>query len=123
MKLDNGKLQEACFSVAREVLWARRPVSVTEIQSLADRFYKDALSYEEFITGQNRNPNLITAAVVYLGNRHAIPPLACNPECFDDMLQVLVELCCPNQSGQSNEEPFFQELALGVAGSRADYAV
>ena len=122
MKLDREKLQEACFSIARTVLWAQRPVSVTEIQALADQFFKDALWHEDFIVGQDRDPNLITAAVVYLGNRHAIPPLGDDPQWFNNMLQVLVELCCPNQGGQSSEEPFFQELVHGVAESRTDYA-
>ena len=122
MKIDRDKLQEACFNIARTVLWVQRPVPVTEIQSLADQFYKEALWHEDFVAGQDRDPNLITSAVVYLGNRHAIPPLADDPQWFNNMLQVLIELCCPNQGGQINEEQFFRELELGIAESRADAA-
>jgi hypothetical protein len=121
MELDQSKLQQACFKTARAILWAQQPVAVTRIQELAEIFYKDALGYEQFIADQNRDPNLITAAVKYLCNHHAIPPLSGDSKWFNDSLVMLIELCCPNQDSESNEEEFFKELEIGISVSRQSY--
>ena len=122
MKLDHARLRHACFQTARTVMFARRPVAVDAIQALADRFYSDALFHEEFVSGQGRDPNLITAAVSHLCHRHAIPPMEDDPRWFGDMLHVLIELCCPNQATLPEEEDFFAELTAGIEQARADIA-
>ena len=122
MKLNRDRLEKACFETARSVMWAQRPVSADAIQALAFQFLEHALSHEEFVVGQGRDPNLITAAVLHLNHRHAIPPMETDTRWFSTMLHVLVELCCPNTGSVPEEVPFFRELETGIAEARADLA-
>lgn len=61
MSLDKGQLRKACFEAARSALFAARPVSVAEIDDLANKYYRGCLIQEEYISGQGRDPNLITS--------------------------------------------------------------
>ena len=63
MRLDKTALRNACRDVARTTMWDTQPVDVGAIEKLADRFLAIALDHEEFVVGQNRDPNLITRAV------------------------------------------------------------
>jgi hypothetical protein len=119
--LDQSRLRAACFEVARTTLWSRRPTDVLAIQSLADTFFARAVEYEEFVSGQERDPNLITRAVEYLGHTHAIPPMRDDASWFGDMLAVLIELACPNCGAESSAEDFYQDIEFGISVSRSDY--
>lgn len=69
----------------------------------------------QFIQDQGRDPNLLTEAVRYLTLKHAIPPMAEDIRWFQNMLEVLVELCCPNQGVGPEQGRFFQELRTGIS--------
>ena len=121
MKLDRDELKAACYEVATNTMWERRPIDVEAIQAVAAEFVKTAEFHEEFVIGQGRDPNSIIWAVRYLNYVHAMPPMRDDTRWFDDMLQVLVELVCPNSVGSRELEPFFQDIEQGIANYRTGY--
>ena len=111
MKLGRDELKAACYQVATNTMWDRRPVDVEAIQTVAAELVKIAEFHEEFVIGQGRDPNLIIRAVGYLNYVHAMPPMRDDTRWFDDMLRVLVELACPNSVGSRELEPFSRHRA------------
>jgi hypothetical protein len=124
MTLDRIRLRKICFDMAAQILQERRPIDVMEIQQLADEYFQIAAdaSVEEFIVGQDRDPNLVLQVVKYLGKRHAIPPVGQDTAWFSHMFECLVELVCPN-SAMADEDDilFFKEIEHGMEMSRALY--
>lgn len=121
MKLNRDELRSACYEVATNTMWERRPVDVESIQAVAAKFVKIAEFHEEFVVGQRRDPNLIVRSVRYLNHVHAMPPMRDDTQWFDDMLQVLIELACPNTGASRDQELFYQDIEKGISESRADY--
>lgn len=121
MKLDRDELKAACYAVATNTMWEQRPVDVDAIQTVAAKFVEIAKFHEQFVVEQGRDPNLIVRAVRYLDHVHAMPPMRDDTRWFDDMLQVLVELACPNTGASRDQELFYQDIEEGIAQSRADY--
>lgn len=121
--LDRAELKRACFDVAAQILQERRPIDVAEIEQLADQYFKIAADpdLEDFILGQERDPNLVLHIVNYLGGRHAIPPMGHDAAWFYNMFQCLVEIACPNCVGTQADEPFFRDIEEGIATCRGYY--
>ncbi len=122
MKLDHDALRAACFELARAIRWKNDPVDEVIARAMVEMLYREAIFHEEFLVGQGRDPNIIVRAVRYLALKHAIPPMGENPGWFRSMLEVLVELACPNQGVSPDQESFFRDLEAGIAGAREDYA-
>lgn len=121
MKLNRDELKEACYAVATNTMWQRRPVDVESIQAVAAEFVRIAEFHEEYLLEMGRDPNIIVGAVRYLNHVHAMPPMREDTGWFYDMLQVLIELACPNSAGSCELEPFFQNIEEGISQYRADY--
>jgi hypothetical protein len=121
MKLDHDELKAACYEVATNTMWDRRPVDVDSIQAVSAKFVEIAEFHEQFVTGQGRDPNLIIRAVRYLNHVHAMPPMRDDTRWFNDMLQVLIELACPSEEASADLEGFFEDIETGMAQSRAYY--
>jgi hypothetical protein len=119
MKLNRDELKDACYQVATNTMWDLRPVDVADIQSVADKFFRIAEQQADLVS--DRDPNLVVRAVRYLNHAHAIPPMRDDTQWFSDMLQVLVELACPDNAGSPELEPFYRDIEEGIAISRADY--
>ena len=101
--LDKVALYEACKKVANSTLWQTpKPhdlsdiIDTEQIEKAIQGYFKEALFYEEFVIEQNKDPNLITRAVLYLSESHAVPPMKEDLTWFKNMLEVLIELVCPN---------------------------
>ena len=123
--LDRHQLYLACFTAARNTLWERGPTDLNPVEDLAKRFFDIAVRHEEFITDQGRDPDLITRAVAYLSQTHAIPPMKDDTRWFADMLEVLIELACPDMMSPSPGEfdTFYCDIEEGIASARADCTV
>jgi hypothetical protein len=116
--LDSEALKTACFLLAKNTKWERRPVGVHSIKRLANQFFEIAKDYEEFVSGQERDPNLITRAVLYLSNVHAVPTMQENTVWFSSMMDVLIELACPNTQSPLETEAFYKDIEEGISESR-----
>lgn len=119
--MDEEALKTACFLVAKTTKWKRKPQGVESIQHLANQFFEIAKDYEEFVCGQGRDPNLITRAVLYLANVHAIPPMQENTEWFKNMMDILIELACPNTQPALENEMFYKDIEAGISNARAGF--
>jgi hypothetical protein len=121
MKLNREELRAACYDVATNTMWVQRPVDVASIEAVSARFFKIAEDQEQFVTELGRDPNLIVRAVRYLNHAHAMPPMRDDTKWFYDMLQVLIDLACPNTGASPELEIFFRDIEEGIAASRSDY--
>lgn len=119
--LDSDELKAACFLLAKTTKWERRPVGVQAIERLANQFFEIATDYGEFVSDQERDPNLITRAVLYLSNVHAMPTMQENTVWFRAMMDVLIELACPNTQAPSETERFYQDIEEGISESRSGF--
>lgn len=118
MELNTEALHAACLAVARETLWkpkGQKKSTVKEIEALTKKFYTVALHHLEFITDQGRDPNLLVRAVRYLAHTHAIPPMHDDTGWFVDMLEVLIELTCPNTDLPPRGKAFIADLRRGLS--------
>lgn len=121
MELDREALKAACFALAKNTLWKMGPVDVSVIQAHAKKLYEKALCIEldEFIRRQNRDPNMITRAIIYLNHTHAIPPMGDDTQWFYEMLVALIELACPNMIQSTESIVFLKDIEEGVVIARS----
>lgn len=116
-QLYKGALNDACIALAKQVLWTSNGVSNDIVETLAARFQEEALHHFEFIIGQDRDPNMLTRAVHYLIDSHAIPPMGSDITWFRKMLSCLIELSVPNSGLTSKGAEFLRDLQVGIADS------
>lgn len=119
--LDRDRLRLACREVARNIESRRGPVSDAVASAFAEVLIEEALFYEEYLLGQDRDPNVSTSAINYLAHVHAIPPMGVDVSWFRDSLAVLIELACPNAAGSRQDEQLYKEIERGIQLARDDY--
>lgn len=119
MELDVPDLKEACFNLARNTMWERRPVDLAGIQAHADKLFNETEVFVEFVVGQGRDPNMVTRAVIYLDQIHAIPPMKNDVSWFYNMLSAVIELACPNMVTTKETLEIFKDIETGISISRA----
>jgi len=118
MELNTEALHAACLQVAGETLWTmkgEKKSTAKEIEDHAAKLKGIALHQLEFITEQGRDPNILVRAVRYLAHTHAIPPMRNDTRWFTDMLEVLLELACPNTSIPPRGKEFITDLRRGLS--------
>ena len=120
--LDRDRLKLACLEVARNIAWRGGPVNDVLATSFAELLADEASFHEDFLIGQDRDPNIITWAVSYLAHAHAMPPSGADIGWFREGLAVLIELACPNTAGRIEDERLYREIEQGIQWSRDDYA-
>ena len=118
MELNIEALHAACLGVARETLWkskGEKKSTVKEIEAHAAKLQVVALHHLEFIAEQGRDPNILVRAVRYLAHTHAIPPMRGDTGWYTDMLEVLIELACPNTDLPPKGKDFVADLRKGLS--------
>jgi len=114
MELNISELKDACFQVARNTLWKMKPVDLSEIQFHAEKLYKIAMRHIELLQESGEDPNLVIRAVHYLEQTHAIPPVGKDTRWFDNTLEALIELACPNSILRNEGFAFLDDLIKGI---------
>lgn len=85
------------MEVAETTLWDHKnPPTHESVKKLADEYFKIANLYLGVYGDHLQDEDLIIFAVKYLGHAHALPPLQSDKRWFDEKLDVILELCCPN---------------------------
>jgi hypothetical protein len=112
-----GALNDACREVAAQVLWTPNGTSSDIVETLAAKFELEALGYVDHFVKSGRDPNLLTSAVVYLAEAHAIPPMSSNTTWFREMLQCLVELASPITVVSNRSSEFLTAVQIGIQES------
>ena len=115
MKLDYNLLKTTCFEIAKSTMYDLRPVNVSSIDDVATRFFKIVVKHEEYIISNGRDPNMLIRAVQYLNHHHAIPPMKDDTKWFEDMLEALIELVCPNTETNLKEDAFLHDIEEGIS--------
>jgi hypothetical protein len=118
-ELNGEALHAACIETARRVLWQpkeKKQPTENEVEVMAKRFEREALHHLEFVVSQRRDPNLLVRAVRYLAYVHAMPPMRDDICWFSDMLDVLVELACPNAGLPPRGKEFVTDIRRGLSG-------
>lgn len=120
-RLDEQGLQDACQELARVVLAAGQPqVSNDILETLADRFYREVVDFAPGVARAGRDPNLLTRAVYYLNDAHALPLMGTDMEWFRQALVCLVELAVPGIALSEQGGAFLRDVQLGIEQSLGD---
>lgn len=106
------KLKLACLKLAKDTLWKRGPVDADLITTHADNLFKIASDHLEL--HPEISIEIITRAVDYLRQVHAIPPMENDTKWFDRMLYVILEIVCPNARLEGDGREFLRDLLNGI---------
>jgi hypothetical protein len=118
MVLNTEALHAACLAVAKVTMWKPREEKKStdkEVEMLVRKLSEIALDRLEFITGQGYDPNILVRAIRYLAHTHALPPMENDTRWFADMLDVLIELACPNANLPRGGRAFVTDLRRGLS--------
>ncbi|WAC08067.1 MAG: hypothetical protein OS130_02410 [Thermodesulfobacteriota bacterium] len=107
-------LEEACFDLARSTKGEMRPVDISEITDLSKKFLAVALQEEEIGRELGVTIPLLTRAVHYLREAHAIPPMGGDIVWFKNMLTAVLEIACPNAGLDGQGKAFLRDLLKGI---------
>jgi hypothetical protein len=120
-RLDEAALQDACLDLARVVLAAgHSQVSNDILETLADRFQREVVDFAPGIARAGRDPHLLTRAVHYLIDAHALPLMGTDMEWFRQTLVCLVELAVPGIALSDKGGAFLRDLQFGIEQSLGD---
>ena len=120
-RLDEQGLQDACQELARVVVAAGQPqVSNDILETQADRFFREVVDFAPGIARAGRDPNLLTRAVHYLNDAHALPLMGTDMEWFRQALVCLVELAVPGIALSEQGGAFLRDVQLGIEQSLGD---
>jgi hypothetical protein len=112
------ELQQACFDIARSTKWARKPVDAAEITAVADKLSE--IAKQQVSPELEIDIPLITRAVRYLGQVHAMPPMDDDTSWFFDMLRVVLEIARPNTGVEQENKEFLRDMLQGIGRSLSD---
>jgi hypothetical protein len=73
--MDRDNILDACYSVARNTMWDRRPVDTADITRVADALAAIAREKKHEVAARDGDPDVVVRAVRYLARAHAIPPM------------------------------------------------
>ncbi len=121
MNLKVDELKAACYAVARATLLEQKPIDASLLERHADLLFTFASNYRDFFSAEGRDPNLVTRAVLYLAEVHAMPAMQDDATWFIHMLMALLELACPNIVASRAQESFYKDVEEGIAISRSSY--
>jgi len=114
-------LHEACVELAHVVLASNQPdVSRDILETLADRFEREALDFALLVANAGRDPALLGRAVHYLTDAHALPLMGTDMEWFRQALACLIELAVPGIALSGKGGAFLRDLQVGIEQSLQD---
>ena len=114
-------LREACEELAHIVLSTSGPhVSKDIRETLADRFEREAADFALLVANAGRDTALLTRAVHYLIDAHALPLMGTDTEWFRQALACLVELAAPGIALSTRGAAFLHDVEMGIDQSMQD---
>lgn len=114
-------LREACEELAHVVLASGQPqVSRDILETLASRFEAEAADFAALVAGNGRDTALLTRAVHYLIDAHALPLMGTDMEWFRQALNCLVELAVPGIALSPKGAAFLEDVSVGIEQSMQD---
>ena len=120
-RLDEDLLRDASRDLARVVLAAGQPqVSNDILETLAARFEREAVDFAPMVARAGRDPNLLTRAIIYITDAHALPLMGTDMDWFRQTLACLVELAVPGIALSERGGAFLQDVQVGIEQSLGD---
>jgi len=99
-------------------MWERRPIDTDLIITHSDNLFKIASDHIELYPGMSIE--IITRAIDYLRQVHAIPPMENDVIWFENMLHALLSIACPNAGLEGDGREFLRDLLNGIIESIFD---
>jgi len=119
--IDVPGLAEACAELAHIVLASSQPhVSRDILETLAGRFEHEAADFALLVANAGRDTALLTRAVYYLIDAHALPLMGTDIAWFRQALACLVELAAPGIALSPKGAAFLHDVAMGIEQSVQD---
>jgi hypothetical protein len=109
---ETEELQRACFGVARTTKWTRKPIDAAEITAVAEKLFE--IAKQQVCSGLEIDIPLITRAVRYLGQVHAMQPMDDNTVWFSEMLRAVLEIARPNTGVEEENKAFLRDMRQGI---------
>jgi hypothetical protein len=114
-------LHDACMELAHVVLASGQPqVSRDILETLADRFEREAADFALVVASAGRDTALLARAVHYLVDAHALPLMGTDMEWFRQALSCLVELAVPGIALSAKGAAFLGDVETGIAQAMQD---
>lgn len=114
-------LRAACNELAHVVLASNQPhVSRDILETLADRFEREAADFALLVANSGRDTALLARAVHYLIDAHALPLMGTDMEWFRQALACLVELAVPGIALSPRGAAFLHDVEMGIEQSMQD---
>ena len=98
-------------------MWEMKPVDADRIKTHADRIYKIALGKVDETESLGVTIPMVIRAVDYLRQAHALPPMKEDLEWFQNMLDAVLEVACPNVKLEGEGKLFLKDLQKGTTES------
>jgi hypothetical protein len=114
MEEELQKLKSVCFELARSTIWEQKPIDVDIITNHADRLYEIAIEQANTREILGATIPIVTRAVDYLRQAHAIPPLKEDLTWFQEMLNAVLEIACPNSEITGEGRQFLYDLLESI---------
>lgn len=108
-------LADACFGLARVLKWSNDdPVAESEIGGLAESLNSIAMKRVHDRDTLGIDVPLVTRAILYLTQAHAIPPMGDRTEWFGYMLDAVLEIARPNAGLNGQAREFLNDMRNGI---------
>ncbi|QYY33654.1 hypothetical protein K2O51_30880 (plasmid) [Cupriavidus pinatubonensis] len=109
------ELHQACLELARAILWTASGPSADVVETLACKIVGQCGPHLGYIQTHGADPFIVSRAVRYLANVHAIPVRGTDMRWISEMLECLIELAVPNST--VTDPQFLHDLQAGIAQS------
>lgn len=124
---ERAALLVACRDVAKVTLWqAAEPFDITDIidseqiEKAVSAYYREAEQRADELEEAGHDPTIVTRAVLYLADEHALPPMKEDVRWFRESLEVLMRLVQPLSSPTAAHVAFMRDIEAAARRYRED---
>jgi hypothetical protein len=111
--MSDDPISDACFEVALGICVETVPTDSLAVRAYAARL--TAIAKELVSADLGRDPALVSRAVRYIDQVHAIPPMKNDTAWFWNMLSAVVEVARPNTGSVEGEAlSFLDDIQQGI---------
>ncbi|MES2331344.1 MAG: hypothetical protein V4539_17200 [Bacteroidota bacterium] len=121
MQFNNETIREACFELVSELMWEKDRLDterlgdfMDELSEMTDVFTNEAIGLLDLLGDDPLKEEIMTRAIWYLHDIHALPPLRGNIEWFKHGIMVLVEIVRPQSGVRKSNGVFLDWMAAGI---------
>lgn len=111
-------LADACFELARVLKWSQdSPAAAADIGALAEKLNGIAMKRVHDHDQLGIDVPVVTRAIAYLTQAHAIPPMGERTEWLGYMLDAVLEVARPNTGLEGQAREFLKDMRDGISAA------